>query len=238
MSRSYETEAIVLRSIRYGEADRVLHLYTEQRGRVGAIAKGVRRSRSRFGGRLEPFFHCELVLHEGRGELATVTAAATVDGHPALRARADSLRAADLAGSALLKLLDGAEANRPAFHLLGSYLTALDRDPAAAGRPTTLAFLLKLLLVSGFAPELGACASCGVGERLVAYSPSAGGVLCESCTDPGFPLAPAALEFLRGALALPLSAAPGGDEHSLGQVQRAIVDTLEHHAQVRLRAVV
>ena len=67
------TEAIVLRSIRYGEADRILHLYTPDRGRLSAIAKGARRARSRFGARLEPFFHVRAVLHEGRSELLTVT---------------------------------------------------------------------------------------------------------------------------------------------------------------------
>src|ERR671924_175560 len=80
-----KTEAVVLRPIRYGEADRVLHLYTPHRGRIGAIAKGVRRSRSRFGGRLEPFFRLRLVLHEGRGDLLTVTGAETVSAHARLR---------------------------------------------------------------------------------------------------------------------------------------------------------
>src|SRR6202007_1579202 len=78
-SRAVKTEAVVLRSMRYGEADRILHLYTPQRGRVSAIAKGVRRARSRFGGRLEPFFRLQLDLHEGRGELLTVTGAETVE---------------------------------------------------------------------------------------------------------------------------------------------------------------
>src|SRR3954451_2449980 len=79
-------QAVVLRSIRYGEADRIVHLYTPHRGRVGAIAKGVRRSRSRFGGRLEPFFRLEMILHEGRGELLTVTAAETGAGYGRLGA--------------------------------------------------------------------------------------------------------------------------------------------------------
>src|SRR6185437_8380784 len=79
--RSYTTEAVVLRSIRFGEADRVLHLYTADRGRVGAVAKGVRKTKSRFGGRLEPLSHVELVLHQGAGELQTVTAAELVRSH-------------------------------------------------------------------------------------------------------------------------------------------------------------
>src|SRR5438309_11680654 len=86
MAGPVKTEAVVMRSMRYGEADRILHLYTPARGRVGAIAKGVRRSRSRFGGRLEPFFRLSIELHEGRGELLTVTGAQTIDAHASLRA--------------------------------------------------------------------------------------------------------------------------------------------------------
>ncbi len=78
MPGAVKTEAIVLRTMRFGEADRILHLYTPHRGRVSAIAKGVRRARSRFGGRLEPFFRLNLVLHEGRSDLLTVTSAETV----------------------------------------------------------------------------------------------------------------------------------------------------------------
>src|SRR3954452_21965003 len=116
--RSYTTEAVVLRSIRFGEADCVLHLYTADRGRVGAIAKGVRRTKSRFGGRLEPLFRTNLVLHEGRGELCTVTAAETVAAHPRLRERRDSLERAAQACDAVLRLLDSAEPNQPAYNLL------------------------------------------------------------------------------------------------------------------------
>ena len=96
MAGSVKTEAIVLRSIRYGEADRILHLYTPHRGRVGAIAKGVRRAKSRFGGRLEPFFRVRLVLYEGRSDLLTVTSAETVAPHARLRTDAAALDAAAL----------------------------------------------------------------------------------------------------------------------------------------------
>src|SRR3954454_1697426 len=87
MPAPVKTQAVVLRSIRYGEADRIVHLYTPGRGRVGAIAKGVRRSRSRFGGRLEPFFRLDLVLHEGRGETLTVTSEAGGGGGASPRSR-------------------------------------------------------------------------------------------------------------------------------------------------------
>src|ERR1041385_3417918 len=94
MGRAVRTEAVVLRSMRYGEADRILHLYTPHRGRVGAIAKGVRRARSRFGGRLEPYFRLHMVLYDGKSELMTVTSAETVSGHPHLREHAPALDSA------------------------------------------------------------------------------------------------------------------------------------------------
>src|SRR3979490_2271586 len=97
MPAPLKTQAIVLRSIRYGEADRILHLYTPQSGRMGAIAKGARRARSRFGARLEPFFHVRLVLHEGRNDLHTVTSADTVATPAALREHSRTL---DCAGRA------------------------------------------------------------------------------------------------------------------------------------------
>src|SRR5881275_2117682 len=90
----FKTEAIVLRSIRYGEADRILHLYSEDRGRLGAIAKGARRVKSRLGGRIEPFARVNLILRQGRGDLCTLTGADTVHAHPALRERRDSLERA------------------------------------------------------------------------------------------------------------------------------------------------
>src|ERR671937_1211225 len=138
--RSYQTEAIVLRSIRYGEADRILHLYSRERGRIGAIAKGVRRVKSRFGGRLEPLFRVDLIAHEGRGELVTVTSAETVDPHPGLRERRDSLERATQACDAVLRLLDSQEPNPAAYNLLCHELQLLDADAAAATRAQALTF--------------------------------------------------------------------------------------------------
>src|SRR5512133_3904322 len=83
--RSYTTEAVVLRSFRFGEADRVLHIYTLDRGRVGAMAKGVRKTKSRFGARLEPLSHVEVLLHQGSGELQTVTGVDLIRSHRAAR---------------------------------------------------------------------------------------------------------------------------------------------------------
>jgi DNA repair protein RecO (recombination protein O) len=237
MPGPFKTEAVVLRSIRFGEADRVLHLYTAERGRLGAVAKGVRRVRSRFGGRLEPLFRVRLVLHEGRGELCTVTSAETVDAHPALREHRGALDRATQACDAVLRLFDAAEPNRPAYHLLCRELALLGADPTGATRAHGLAFRLKLLLAAGFLPELAACASCGDPEHLAGFSASAGGVVCAGCEAGSFPLGFEAHGFLIGALAYPLAEAPEASETALRQADRAIAETLEYHAHVRLRRV-
>src|SRR5438093_8318387 len=101
-----KTEAIVLRSLRLREADRVVHLYTDLHGRIGAVVKGVRRTRSRFGGRLEPFFRLRLVLYEGRGELYTVTQAETIDSFPRLRENGAPIAAAGSACETVLRMFD------------------------------------------------------------------------------------------------------------------------------------
>ena len=233
----FKTEAIVLRSIRYGEADRILHLYTRDRGRIGAIAKGVRRPKSRFGGRLEPLFRVDLVMHEGRGELATVTSASTVSAHPRLRDGRETLQRATQACDAVLRLFDSTDPNRPAYHLLCNELTLLDERPEAASRAQALAFRLKLLLAAGFMPELAACASCGEREHLGAFSAAAGGVVCPGCEAGSFPLGEEAHRFLVMALARPLAEAPSAPEQALAQADRAIAETLEYHAHVRLRRV-
>jgi DNA repair protein RecO (recombination protein O) len=245
MPGAYETEAVVLRSIRYGEADRVLHLYSATRGRIGAIAKGSRRPRSRFGGRLEPFFRLDLVLHEGRGELATVTSADTVAAHSRLRSSRRALMAAARGCDAVLRLLDSVEPNPPAYNLLCRYLALLDGEESmsgdgagdgAAGPATALAFRLKLALAAGFAPELASCARCREGKGLVAFSGAAGGGVCAACERGGFGLSPEAHEFMIDALRHPLAAAPAASVRTLRQVERAVSETLEHHAHVRLRA--
>ena len=152
MPGSFKTEAIVLRSIRYGEADRILHLYSRERGRIGAVAKGVRRPKSRFGGRLEPLFRVALVLHEGRGELHTVTSALTVHAHAAIRDDRDTLARATEACESVLRLFDSAEPNVPAYNLLCHELALLDASPTLAGRAQALGFRLKLLLAAGAKP--------------------------------------------------------------------------------------
>src|SRR4051812_44292919 len=164
MPGQVKVDAVVLRSLRYGEADRILHLYTEHRGRVGAIAKGVRRTRSRFGGRLEPFSRVALVLHEGRSDLLTVTGADTIAPHRALHSDGGALDAASRACDAVSRLFDHSDPQPPVFNLLCNELGLLDARAGQGGfdfHANQLAFRLKLLLAAGFAPQLAACATCG-----------------------------------------------------------------------------
>jgi DNA repair protein RecO (recombination protein O) len=238
-SRAVKTEAVVLRSMRYGEADRILHLYTPHRGRVGAIAKGVRRARSRFGGRLEPFFRLQIELHEGRGELLTVTGAHTVDAHARLRSSARALDAAARACDAVGRLFETSEPHPGVFNLLCRQLALLDERAgevagSASARAGALAFRLKLLVAAGLAPQLGACANCGEHDHLVGFSGAAGGVVCGACEAGSFPLQEEAHRFMTQALGNALTEIPEAGVPALGQVERAIAATLEHHAHVRL----
>jgi DNA repair protein RecO (recombination protein O) len=241
MSLSLKTEAIVLRSIRYGEADRILHLYTPHMGRQAAIAKGARRARSRFGARLEPFFRIRVVLHSGRGELHTVTAADTVEPYAGLRDSAAALDAAARACDAVTRLFETDDPHPDVYALLGNELALLARKPAAtgetfAGLANALAFRLKLLLAAGFVPQLSSCANCGERGHLTGFSAAAGGVVCSACESASFPLGEEAYSFLVAALGRPLAEAPAASERALRQAERAIRETAEHHANVRLRA--
>jgi DNA repair protein RecO (recombination protein O) len=235
MSGPLKTEAIVLRSIRYGEADRILHLYTPSEGRLAAIAKGVRRSRSRFGARLEPFFHVRIVLHVGRGDLFTVTSADTVAAYGELRAHAATLDAAARACDAVSRLFETSEPHPEVFRLLANELMLLDDDVTHARAANGLAFRLKLLLAAGIVPQLGSCVACGEPEHLQGFSASAGGVVCGSCEAAAFALEEESYQFLVSALGEPLERAPEASERALRQAERAITETAEHHAHVRLR---
>jgi len=226
----------VLRSLRYGEADRILHLYTPMRGRVSAIAKGVRRTHSRFGGRLEPFSLVELQLHEGRSDLLTVTGADTIRAHARLRDAAAALDSAGRACDAIARLFESGDPHPEVFHLLCNELRLLEDEPERATLANQLAFRLKLLVAAGFGPQLSACATCGEREHLVGFSGAAGGVVCEACEASAFPLDEGAHAFMVEALGRPLAQTPDLELRALRQVERAVTDLAEHHGHVRLRA--
>jgi DNA repair protein RecO (recombination protein O) len=245
---AYKADAIVLRSIRYGEADRILHLYTADNGRISAIAKGSRRPNSRFGGRLEPFFRLRMDLHEGRSELHTVTGAHTLAGHARLRTDVRALDSATRACDAVARLFETSEPHPAVFNLLCRKLSLLDDEPARATRALTLAFRLKLLVAAGLVPRLSACGACSRAidelQRPLRFSGPSGGVLCDTCWPrlgaahaaggESFPIDDEALGFMLAALSRPLADAPEAPTVALRQVERSVADTLEHHAHVRL----
>ena len=240
MHGSYKTEAVVLRSLRLGEADRILHLYTPARGRVGAVAKGVRRTRSRVGARLEPFSHVALVVHEGRGELHTISGVDTVATHHAVREQPERARIAGAAGEALLKLFAEGDPSPRVFAALCRLLEVLYDYTAGTGDialdPLLLAFQLKLHGLAGFAPRLAACASCSAeGVALVRFSAAAGGAVCGNC--PGaLALPPGALEALATLLRAPLAEVPALSHPIAAIVARCASDLNAEHGGFRLRS--
>ncbi len=243
--RTYKTEAVVLRSFRLGEADRVLHLYTLDRGRVGAVAKGIRRTKSRFGARLEPLSHVEMLLHQGAGELQTVTGVELIRPHRPSREDPYRLKVGLVGLEAMLRLFTEQEANPRAFRALTRFLDLLDDVPEPArarGRsvrdPLGLSFQLKLLWLSGYLPHVTSCAECGAEDGLVGYSPRAGGAVCVRCRDETtLALAPEGLTGVESLLQRPLAEA-----RDAGLTPRAARDALavinssyEFHGGFRLR---
>ena len=240
MGRTYKTEAVVLRSIRYAEADRILHLYTADRGRVGAIAKGVRRTKSRFGGRLEPLGHVELMLHQGSGELHTVTGVELIRPHRAVREEPYRLTVGLVGAEAMLRLFTEQEANERAFGALTRFLDLLDDTPAGI-RPELdalgLSFQLKLLWLSGYLPHLGSCAACGSDAPPVGYSARAGGIVCAGCSTGALVLSADGLAGMNGLLRTPLADAPATEltERGAREVLAVITSSYEEHGGFRLR---
>ncbi len=240
--RSYKTEAVVLRSLRFGEADRVLHLYTLDRGRVGAVAKGIRRTKSRFGGRLEPLSHVELVLHEGSGELQTVTGVELIRSHSVARESHYILSVGFVALETMLRLFPEQEPNERAFQALTRFLDLLDEAGVRAGeRPATdplvLSFQLKLLWLSGYLPHLTSCAECGADAGLVGYSPRAGGAVCANCRGDAISLSPAGLRGIEALLRSPLAeaAAAGLSGRAEREALAVIASSYEYHGGFRLK---
>jgi DNA repair protein RecO (recombination protein O) len=242
MARTYRTEAVVLRSFRLGEADRVLHVYTADRGRIGAVAKGVRRTKSRFGARLEPLSHVELMLHQGSGELQTVTGADLRASHHEAREEPYRLAVGLIGAEAMLKLYTEQEANERAFTALTRFLDRLDAIPSRAParpalEPLVLSFQLKLLWLSGYMPHLDSCVECGVVDGLVGYLPAAGGAVCRACGSGTIALSPEGLRGIRTLVATPLAEAHAArlSDRGAREALALVTASYEHHGGFRLR---
>ena len=178
--RLYRTEAIVLGRLEYGEADRILTVYTPQRGKFRVIAKGVRRPLSRLGPHLEYFTRCRLMLVRGR-DLDTVTGAETADAHLGLRSDLDAFGHASHLAEILNRLTQDRQENERVYDLLANSLRLLADgvNPFAVTRH----FELALLTLLGFKPELYRCVVCSVELSAVpnGFSSRLGGALCRDC---------------------------------------------------------
>jgi DNA repair protein RecO (recombination protein O) len=231
---------VVLRTVKLGEADRILNILMLRRGKVRAVAKGLRKTGSRFGARLEPTTHVALQCYEGR-ELDVVTQAETIDAHRHVREHYPSLTVALAMVEATDQVAQEREPNPLLYQMLVRALRTLDEEPSPV---MAAAFLWKLLSIEGFHPVLDDCAGCGepMGptSEAVVIDLDAGGVLCRNCAGPlgrRHGLGPAAFLLvqrilggdLRGALAVP-------DGPAVRDAERMALDALEHHVERRLRS--
>ena len=180
----YRDEAVVLRTYKLAEADRIVVLFSRGRGKIRAVAKGVRRTKSKFGSRLEPGTIVQLQLYEGRN-LDIITQAERVVAFKRLRADLELYGRTSL----LLEMVDStvveAEANPALYKLLTGALTELERS----GNPLVVAaFAAKFLVLEGVQPRLDSCVRCGSADDLVGIQLHEGGVVCRNCPPTGEPL--------------------------------------------------
>jgi len=212
----YRDEGVVLRTYKLAEADRIIVLFARGRGKIRAVAKGVRRTKSKFGSRLEPGSIVQLQLYEGRN-LDIVTQAERVVSFRNLRSDLDLYARASL----LLEMVDNtvveADSNPALYKLLTGALTELERN---GNQLVVAAFAAKLLALEGVQPMVDRCVRCGATENLVGIQMHEGGVICQSCPPTGEPLSPEA----RQAFALVLS---GRVRQVLEQTPKPVAQELE-----------
>lgn len=229
----YRDTGVVLRTYKLGEADRIVVLMTEHHGKVRAVAKGVRKTMSKFGARLEPLSHVRLLMYQGR-ELDIVSQADSVETLAPLVGDLDHLTN----GLAIVEAVDQMALDRePSPQLYRMLVGALRTVASRSGPLVVPAFYWKLLASEGVRPELDECVRCGATEPLVAFDVAEGGVLCRSCRT-GASISADALDVTRMILggrlneALDLPASPVTHEVA-AHANRA----LEHHLERRLRTV-
>lgn len=230
---TYRDSGVVLRTYKLGESDRIVVLFTEEHGKVRAVAKGVRKTRSRLGSRLEPMSHVSVLLYKGR-ELDIVNQVESVDSAVTLRGDLDKMTQ----GLAMCEAVDQMTPDRePAAHIYNMLVRAL-YTLGGSGSPLVLAaFYWKLLASEGLQPELHSCVGCGEEADFVAFDMVEGGVQCRSCRT-GRSISAAGLALLRMVLGGQLSNALAQPEtpatHEVTQLATLAVET---HCERRLKSV-
>jgi DNA repair protein RecO (recombination protein O) len=221
--------------MRYGEADRILHAITPEHGRIGAVARGARRPKSKLGGRLEPLSVVRLELIRGRSDLHTVVGADTVAVHHRILTSHAALSHAQRAGHVVDRTAAPDEPAERVHGLLRTLLALLDARPEEAHEGLQQAFRLKLLYALGVPPALGACVHCGRTDHLVGFDAAGGGVVCHSHQAGAPGILADALGFMVEALGRPLSEAPTLEDRPGRQVARAFEGIAVQHLGVDLR---
>jgi len=194
-SRLYRDEGVVLRTYKLGEADRIVVLATREHGKVRAVAKGVRKTRSKFGARLEPLSHVALQLYEGRN-LDVITQVDGIDAFRAIRDDLDRYAAAVTVLEVVDQLAMEGEPDPRRFQMLVGVLRTLAENDNPLVVP---AFELKVLAHEGLGLEVDRCVACGEGDPLVAIDLVGGGMRCPSCRQ-GRAVSSEALRLLRAVL--------------------------------------
>ena len=232
----YRDQGVVLRTIKLGEADRIVTLLTRGQGKVRAVAKGVRKTASRFGARLEPTSHVACQCYRGR-ELDIVTQVETIDAHRPLREHYGCLTHAASMLEAVDQVALEREPNPALYRMLVRALRTLADRPSPV---VSTAFFWRLLVLEGFQPLVDSCARCGdEAGPFPGFDLDEGGVLCEGCSVAGrFRLEPAASatlgDLLGGRIAHVLADPP--PPPVLADVERLAIRALEYHSERRLRS--
>ncbi|WP_419553333.1 DNA repair protein RecO [Candidatus Poriferisodalis sp.] len=231
----YRDRGVVLRTIKLGEADRIITIITSGHGKVRAVAKGARRTRSRLAGHVEPLRHVDLQLYRGRGELDIVTGAETLDRWPGLREDLDRLGTAMTLAEAVDQSVHDRGDDPVPYQMLVGALRRLDLVSSEMLLP---AFLLRLLAHEGTAPLLDECVVGGGCDdaAIVAFDPAQGGVTCETHRR-GRPLGPGALGLLRSIIAGQVNSVLDAPRSADTQEAAAVVTSMwEYHMDRRLRS--
>lgn len=233
----YRDDAIVLRTQKLGEADRIVTLLTREHGKVRAVGKGVRRTTSRFGARLEPFMVVDLQLHTGRS-LDTVTQVETVGAYA--RTICEDY-AAYTAGAAMLEAADRlvAAEHEPAvqqYWLLAGALRALAQQ-AHTSALVLDSYLLRALAVAGWAPSFTDCARCGEPGPHHSFNVASGGAVCPRCRPPGSPApAPGTFHLLAALLTGDWDSADASAERHRKEASGLVAAYSQYYLERTLRA--
>ena len=229
----YRDNAVVLRSWKLGESDRIVSLMTQSNGKIRCVAKGARKTKSRFGSRVEPTNHLEVQLYRGKGDLDTLTQVETIDRFPSLREDLELFARA----SSMLEAVDFVAQERESNQALYTMLARAIHTVANSDSHLVVAgFFLKLLAQEGFSPSVDICVLCGSDSDLTHFSIIDGGTSCGSCRT-GFPISVDAMALLhltlRGQMGAVLNQPSSAATREFDSLAQRL---LEHNLERRLRS--